>query len=227
MLRILRAGPRHAQAKLPASCGNLDQRAPPAFSAPLQAPRRTWPDFRIPLTAYGHVIPKQRIHEQRFPKGVTGLAHARFSQTGSRIRGREDGGVKEPNLRMRGRGRPRQGWRRQRQIHSWGARSAPPRMAARGGWTAPPSQSQIHWESGTVESKLISNSSERSPGWIAEENQFLVVPPPLSSCVYRSELRVETGEFPTPWMLYSVLRGVWFHTLIWSIKYILITKLII
>ena len=60
VLRILRAGPRHAQGKLPASCGNLDQRAPPAFSAPLQAP--TAPDltFGVPLTAYGHVIRKQR-----------------------------------------------------------------------------------------------------------------------------------------------------------------------
>jgi hypothetical protein len=61
------------------------------------------------------------------------------AETESRIRGPRRRGRGRGHLWRRGRGRRPRGWRTsRRRIRSWGARSAPPRMGAPGGWTAPP-----------------------------------------------------------------------------------------
>jgi hypothetical protein len=66
--------------RTPTSCGNLDQRGrePPTYHrlpasripGALDAPTAPHLTSAFRLTAYGHVIPKQRIHEPRFPKGL-------------------------------------------------------------------------------------------------------------------------------------------------------------
>jgi hypothetical protein len=67
-----------------------------------------------------------------------------------------------------------------RRIRSWDARSAPPRMGAPGGWTAPPSgESKLTPKIPTQES-----SEDRSPRVLFILEEELPLPPFTDSCFF-------------------------------------------